>query len=74
MRLKEQAMANILEIADLKRIAKRKVPKLFFDYADSGSWTEGTYRANESDFHKLMLRQKIAVDMTNRSLKSSMKR
>ncbi len=72
MRLKEQAMANILEIADLKRIAKRKVPKLFFDYADSGSWTEGTYRANESDFHKLMLRQKIAVDMTNRSLKSSM--
>lgn len=65
-------MANILEIADLKRIAKRKVPKLFFDYADSGSWTEGTYRANESDFHKLMLRQKIAVDMTNRSLKSSM--
>ena len=48
-------MATILEIADLKRIAQRKVPKLFFDYADSGSWTEGTYRANESDFQKLLL-------------------
>ena len=65
-------MTSILEIADLKRIAKRKVPKLFFDYADSGSWTESTYRTNESDFQKLLLRQKIAVDMTNRSLKSTM--
>jgi len=65
-------MAKVLEIADLKRIAKRKVPKLFFDYADSGSWTEGTYKANESDFHKLLLRQRIAVDMTNRSLASKM--
>ena len=65
-------MASIVEIADLKRIAKRKVPKLFFDYADSGSWTEGTYRANESDFQKILLRQKIAVDMTNRSLNSQM--
>jgi len=69
---KEKGMAKVLEIADLKRIAKRKVPKLFFDYADSGSWTEGTYKANESDFHKLLLRQRIAVDMTNRSLASKM--
>jgi L-lactate dehydrogenase (cytochrome) len=65
-------MAKVLEIADLKRIAKRKVPKLFFDYADSGSWTESTYKANESDFQKLLLRQRIAVDMTNRSLNSQM--
>lgn len=65
-------MAKVLEIADLKRIAKRKVPKLFFDYADSGSWTESTYKANESDFHKLLLRQRIAVDMTDRSLTSQM--
>lgn len=63
-------MSTIVEIADLKRLAKRRVPKLFFDYADSGSWTEGTYRANESDFHKLLLRQRVAVDMTNRTLQS----
>ena len=65
-------MPTIVEIRDLKEIARTKVPKLFFDYADSGSWTESTYRANESDFHKLLLRQKIAVDMTNRNLSSQM--
>ena len=37
-------MSPILEIADLKRLAKRRVPKLFFDYADSGAYTESTYR------------------------------
>src|SRR5690606_14667077 len=47
-------------------------PKMFFDYADSGSWTEGTYRANEEDFSKVKLRQRVLVDMTNRSLKTSM--
>jgi len=65
-------MPPIVEISDLKKMAKAKVPKLFFDYADSGSWTESTYRANESDFHKLLLRQKIAIDMTNRNLSSQM--
>lgn len=65
-------MSMVVEISDLKKIAKAKVPKLFFDYADSGSWTESTYRANENDFHKLLLRQKIAVDMTNRNLTSQM--
>jgi len=61
-------MTKLVEIADYKKLARRRVPKLFFDYADSGSWTESTYRANESDFHKIMLRQRVAVDMTNRSL------
>ena len=61
-----------LEIADLKRLARRRVPKMFFDYADSGAWTEGTYRANENDFHKIKLRQRVLVDMTNRSLASEM--
>ncbi|MEZ5478332.1 MAG: alpha-hydroxy acid oxidase [Thiolinea sp.] len=63
---------TIVEIADLKRQARRRVPKLFFEYADSGSWTESTYHANENDFHKLLLRQKIAVDMSNRSLASTL--
>ncbi len=65
-------MSKILEIADLKALAKRRVPKMFFDYADSGAWTEGTYRANEDDFHKIKLRQRVLVDMTNRSLASEM--
>ncbi len=65
-------MAEILEIADLKALARRRVPKMFFDYADSGAWTEGTYRANESDFQKIKLRQRVAVDMTNRSLATTM--
>ncbi|WP_421872303.1 alpha-hydroxy acid oxidase [Pararhizobium sp.] len=65
-------MSKILEISDLKAIAKRRVPKMFFDYADSGAWTEGTYRANEEDFRKVKLRQRVLVDMTNRSLESTM--
>ncbi len=65
-------MSKPLTIADLKSLARRRVPKMFFDYADSGSWTEGTYRANESDFEAIKLRQRVLVDMTNRSLKSEM--
>lgn len=65
-------MSKILEINDLKKIAKRRVPKMFFDYADSGAWTESTYHANEEDFKKIKLRQRVLVDMTNRSLESEM--
>lgn len=65
-------MAKTVEIADLKRIAQRRVPKMFFDYADSGAWTESTYRANEEDFAKIQLRQRVAVDMTERTLESTM--
>ena len=65
-------MPNIVEIADLKRLARRRVPKMFFDYADSGAWTESTYRANEDDFKKIKLRQRVLVDMTNRSLGTTM--
>ncbi|MBR7651478.1 alpha-hydroxy-acid oxidizing protein [Ochrobactrum oryzae] len=65
-------MPNIVEIADLKRLAQRRVPKMFFDYADSGAWTESTYRANEDDFKKIKLRQRVLVDMTNRSLATTM--
>ncbi|WP_284178682.1 alpha-hydroxy acid oxidase [Rhabdaerophilum sp. SD176] len=59
-------------IDDLKRLAQRRVPRMFYDYADSGAWTEGTYRANESDFHRIKLRQRVAVDMRNRTLESEM--
>ncbi|PSH69129.1 alpha-hydroxy-acid oxidizing enzyme [Phyllobacterium brassicacearum] len=65
-------MPKTVEIADLKRIAQRRVPKMFFDYADSGAWTESTYRANEEDFRKIQLRQRVAVDMTDRTLESTM--
>ncbi|EJF89345.1 alpha-hydroxy acid oxidase [Bartonella tamiae] len=65
-------MAEILDIEDLKKLAKKRVPKMFFDYADSGAWTESTYRANEDDFQKIKLRQRVLVDMTNRSLASTM--
>lgn len=61
-----------LTIAELKEKARRRVPKMFFEYADSGAWTEGTYRANEEDFHKVKLRQRVLVDMSNRSLASEM--
>ncbi|GGB02410.1 alpha-hydroxy-acid oxidizing enzyme [Brucella endophytica] len=63
---------TIHDIADLKELARRRVPKMFFDYADSGAWTESTYRANEEDFKKIQLRQRILVDMTDRSLESTM--
>ena len=59
-------------IEDLRVLAKRRVPKMFYDYADSGSWTEGTYRANEADFQKILLRQRVAVDMSNRTLATTM--
>ena len=66
------SVEQALTIADLKEQARRRVPKMFFDYADSGAWTEGTYRANEDDFQKIKLRQRVLVDMTNRSLASEM--
>lgn len=62
----------ITDIADLKRVYKRRVPKMFFDYAESGSWSEQTFRENTSDFAEIYLKQRIAVDMAGRSTKSQM--
>jgi L-lactate dehydrogenase (cytochrome) len=62
----------ITNIQDLKDIYVRRVPKMFYDYAESGSWTEQTFRENTSDFDQLRLRQRVAVDMTNRSLETEM--
>ncbi len=59
-------------IEDLRVLAERRVPRMFYDYADSGSYTEGTYRANTTEFAKIKLRQRVAVDMTNRTLASTM--
>ncbi|MEO0701735.1 MAG: alpha-hydroxy acid oxidase [Pseudomonadota bacterium] len=65
-------MPAITNIDDLKRIYRRRVPKMFYDYAESGSWTEQTFRENTSDFDKVRLRQRIAVDMDGRSTKCQM--
>jgi L-lactate dehydrogenase (cytochrome) len=65
-------MSIITTIEDLRVLAKRRVPRMFYDYADAGSWTESTYRANEDDFAKIKFRQRVAVNLENRSLKSTM--
>ena len=65
-------MPVITNIEDLRALAEKRVPRMFYDYADSGSWTEGTYRANESDFAKIKLRQRVAVNMEGRTLRTQM--
>lgn len=67
-----QNLSTITTIEDLRLIAQRRVPRMFYDYADSGAWTESTYRANESDFQKIKFRQRVAVDMDGRSLRTTM--
>jgi len=62
----------ITNVEDLRLLAKKRVPRMFYDYADSGSWTESTYRANEADFAKIKLRQRVAVNMEGRSLATRM--
>ena len=64
-------MPIITSIQDLKHIYKRRVPKMFYEYADSGSWTEETYKANQNDFSKIKFRQRVGVDIDNRSLKKN---
>ncbi len=65
-------MTVICEIKDLQKLARARVPKMFYEYADSGSWSESTYRANESSFADILLRQRVAVDITDRSLETTM--
>ena len=65
-------MPVITNIEDLRALAEKRVPRMFYDYADSGSWTESTYRANESDFQKIKLRQRVAVNMEGRSIRTQM--
>jgi L-lactate dehydrogenase (cytochrome) len=65
-------MTVITNIEDLRVLAQKRVPRMFYDYADSGAWTEQTYRANTSDFAKIRLRQRVAVNMDNRTLATKM--
>ena len=65
-------MSVITTIEDLRVLAEKRVPRMFYDYADSGSWTESTYRANEGDFQKIKLRQRVAVNMENRTTATKM--
>ncbi|MBC7137631.1 MAG: alpha-hydroxy-acid oxidizing protein [Defluviimonas sp.] len=65
-------MPVITSIEDLRRIHRRRVPRMFYDYAESGSYTEQTFRDNTADFAQIRLRQKVAVDMSNRSTAGTM--
>ena len=65
-------MTVITTIEDLRVLYKKRVPKMFYDYADSGSWTESTYRANSDDFQSIKLRQRVAVNMENRTTATKM--
>ena len=61
-------MKKVLEINDLKVLAKKKLPKMFYDYVDSGSYTESTYKENETDFSKIKLRQRVGRDISTSQL------
>ena len=65
-------MPVITNIEDLRVLAQKRVPRMFYDYADSGSWTESTYRANVNDFQSIKLRQRVAVNIENRSTAAKM--
>jgi L-lactate dehydrogenase (cytochrome) len=65
-------MTVITHIDDLKVLAKKRVPRMFYDYADSGSWTESTYRSNEADLQRLKFRQRVAIDVAHRTTKTTM--
>ena len=65
-------MQKITTIEDLRVKYQKNVPKMFYDYTESGSWTQKTLQENSSDFSLLKLRQKVAVDMSNRTTKTKM--
>ena len=65
-------MSIITNIEDLRVLHEKRAPRMFYDYADSGSWTEGTYRSNETEFSKIKFRQRVAINIGNRSIASTM--
>ena len=65
-------MSVVTNIEDLRVLARKRVPRMFYDYVDSGSWTETTYRANAADFDRLRLRQRVAVNIEQRSTRTTM--
>ena len=62
-------MTDILCVEDYRKLAKKRVPKMFYEYADGGSWNEETYRANTNDLKDIKFRQRVAVDISDRSTK-----
>ncbi|MFA4913871.1 MAG: alpha-hydroxy acid oxidase [Burkholderiaceae bacterium] len=62
----------VATVEDMRKIAQARVPRMFYDYADSGSWTESTYRANESDFQRIKFRQRVAQNMEGRTIRTTM--
>ncbi|MFZ6725112.1 alpha-hydroxy acid oxidase [Undibacterium sp. MH2W] len=65
-------MPVITCVEDLRLLAKKRVPKAFYDYADSGSYTESTYKANTNDLAAIRLRQRVAINVENRSTRTTM--
>ncbi|GGB52874.1 alpha-hydroxy-acid oxidizing enzyme [Roseibium aquae] len=65
-------MPIVTDVADLQALARRRIPKMFYEYADTGSWTQSTYRDNEAAFQRQKLRQRVAVNIDNRSVKTTM--
>jgi len=63
---------KLCDVNDYKELARRRVPRMFFQYADSGSWTQSTYHSNEEAFKNMLFRQRVAVDMSNRSLSTTL--
>src|ERR1700733_14802569 len=65
-------MTYFATVEELRIEAKKRVPKMFYEYVDAGSWTESTYRANSDDFAKLHFRQKVAIDFSKRKLETEL--
>ena len=65
-------MPVITNVEDLRVLAQKRVPRMFYDYADSGAWTEATYRANSAAFEAIRLRQRVAINIETRSLRTQM--
>ncbi|MEO9526778.1 alpha-hydroxy acid oxidase [Roseibium sp.] len=65
-------MTLVTDVADMQALARRRVPKMFYDYADTGSWTQSTYRENEAALQRQKLRQRVARNIDNRSIKTTM--
>jgi L-lactate dehydrogenase (cytochrome) len=63
---------RLLTVDDFMKVASRRVPRMFFQYADSGAYTEGSYRDNSADFHKIRVQQRIGVDISERRLSTTM--
>lgn len=65
-------LSKITCVEDFRRLAEQRVPRMFYDYADSGSWTEGTYRSNADDLQRLQFRQRVATDIDQRNVRTTM--